>query len=224
MNYARTIFNILLTACGCICLSCAAVQATTPARDEPAPSWRDILAKKPVYVQGWRYIVIHNSGANSGNAGIFDAYHKKMGYGGLCYHYIIDNGNGGTDGNVETGWRWTKGMAGTHVNVYAWPHNIFGIGICLVGDFNSGRPSEKQLQSLRTLVAGLAVSNRIDVSNIIGHYEVPNSTISWTADDFTFMPSTSSFQATSCPGKNFNMTNFRAEMQTIIRTRKKQAN
>ncbi|MCK4602755.1 MAG: hypothetical protein KAU28_09835, partial [Phycisphaerae bacterium] len=51
----------------------------------------------------WRYIVIHHSATARGNAAVFDKSHRRRGYDELGYHFVIDNGAGGPDGNVEVG-------------------------------------------------------------------------------------------------------------------------
>ena len=119
------------------------------------PSWHSIYSKSSGIAKGWKYIVIHHSGTDAGSADSFHRYHEKMGYGGLCYHFVIGNGNGTPDGKVETGFRWKEQVIGTHVDVNSWYHNIFGIGICLVGNFNKDRPTKKQMESLKKLVQKL---------------------------------------------------------------------
>ncbi len=132
----------------------------------------------------WRYIVIHHSAADSGNAALFDQAHRRRGWDELGYHFVITNGNGGTDGNVEVGGRWKKQKWGAHCG--GTPDNDYnnhGIGICLVGDFRETLPSKQQLASLNRLVTYLAERYDIPVSNIIGHGESPNN------------------RATACPGR-----------------------
>ena len=42
----------------------------------------------------WRYIVIHHSATDAGNAGTFDLQHRRRGWDELGYHFGIDNGQG----------------------------------------------------------------------------------------------------------------------------------
>ena len=60
--------------------------------------------------------------------------------------------------------------------------NRIGIGLCLVGDFNRQRVSEKQFASSVKLIKELRRSYAIPADHIIGHRDV---------------------KATDCPGKNF---------------------
>ncbi len=124
----------------------------------------------------WRYIVIHHSATDHGNAATFDVEHRRRGWDGLGYHFVIDNGHGGPDGRVEVGYRWRSQKCGAHCgktpnNEY----NEYGIGICLVGDFTKTRPTSAQLASLRRLVSYLAARYRIDADNVIGHCDAPNA-------------------------------------------------
>jgi len=133
----------------------------------------------------WRYIVIHHSATARGNAASFDQSHRARGWDELGYHFVIDNGDGGPDGRVEVGGRWTKQKWGAHTG--GTPNNEYnnhGIGICLVGEFSDEMPSRAQIAALERLVRTLASKYKIDPDNIIGHRDGPNA-------------------ATSCPGAVF---------------------
>ncbi|MDP6545524.1 MAG: peptidoglycan recognition family protein [Phycisphaerae bacterium] len=125
----------------------------------------------------WKYIVVHHSATARGNAASFDQSHRRRGWDELGYHFVIDNGDGGPDGRIEVGSRWTKQKWGAHTG--GTPNNEYnnhGIGICLVGDFSTKMPSRAQIASLERLVQHLASKYRIDPDNVIGHREGPNAT------------------------------------------------
>ena len=134
----------------------------------------------------WKYIVVHHSATDRGNAASFDRSHRlERGWDELGYHFVIDNGDGGPDGRIEVGSRWTKQKWGAHTGgTPGNEYNNHGIGICLVGDFSNHMPSRAQIASLERLVRHLARKYNIDPSNVIGHREAPNS-------------------STSCPGGSF---------------------
>ncbi|HEX2972517.1 MAG TPA: peptidoglycan recognition family protein [Tepidisphaeraceae bacterium] len=135
-------------------------------------------------VRGWKWIVIHHSDTESGSAAAFDRYHRQVRHWeGLGYHFVIDNGHGGADGRVEVGPRWTQQKQGAHAGVEA--YNEYGIGICLVGDFNSERPTAAQTASLVRLVAYLMRTYHIPADHVIGHHDV---------------------KRTDCPGRNLSVT------------------
>jgi len=168
------------------------VAVKTPATSDP---WRTSGYRL------WRYIVIHHSATDRGNAASFDQSHRARGWDELGYHFVIDNGVGGPDGRIEVGSRWTKQKWGAHTG--GTPNNEYnnhGIGICLVGDFSGHMPSRAQLASLERLVRQLAGKYRIDPDNIIGHRDGPNA-------------------ATDCPGTVFmNWINrrFRPRIRTQL--------
>jgi hypothetical protein len=148
--------------------------------------------------RGWQYIVIHHSASSSGSSQSFHRYHLKKGIpGGLAYHFVIGNGRGAKDGSVVAGHRWTESQTGGHVTLNAWNYNVFGIGICLVGNLDKGRPTTLQWRSLTETVARLCRDHRISPENIIGHTEVP-----WYWDkDRT--------EQTACPGRYFDIKSLR---------------
>ncbi len=165
------------------------------------PSWNDIYFKHPNMAKGWKFIVIHHSATNAGSAKAFHKYHVDQGYGGLSYHFVIGNGNGSPDGKVEIGFRWKNKVAGTHADVNSWYHNIFGIGICLVGNLEKSKPTEKQMASLIKLVKNLSKKNNIPKSNIIGHKQVPHGEVDWDHEKIIVEYKKGKFAQTNCPGR-----------------------
>ena len=135
-------------------------------------------------VRKWEFIIIHHSATSVGSAEIFDAAHRARGMiNGLAYDFVIDNGSEGMpDGFIETGSRWVKQMPGGHcrqANI-----NEHGIGICLVGDFTKGPPTEKQMASLALLIRGLQEQFHIADENIMGHGEVVGEFSKCPGDEF----------------------------------------
>jgi hypothetical protein len=131
----------------------------------------------------WRYIVVHHSATATGSAAEFDKMHRARGWDELGYHFVIGNGTGSGDGQVEVGPRWRSQKWGAHTghtpdNEY----NNFGIGICLVGDFTDHMPTPAQLAALRSLTAYLAARYGIPVKNVIGHRDAPNATTQCPGD------------------------------------------
>lgn len=166
------------------------------------PTWSDIYYKRSPVAKGWKYIIIHHSATNAGSAASFHRYHSNQGYGGLCYHFVIGNGNGAKDGQVQEGFRWKEQISGTHVDNNSWYHNIFGIGICLVGNFEKQNPTEKQISSLEKLIKHLSKKYNIPKENILGHSQVPLGDISWNAKEIKVTFYNKETAPTLCPGKN----------------------
>jgi hypothetical protein len=155
---------------------------------QPAPSFgwfahwkfitrsvRQSIDNAPVRKARWRYIVVHNSGTKQGNAKAFDFYHTKVRRmsNGLAYHFVIGNGTTSGDGEIEIGARWDRQINGGHVHS-DYLNNI-ALGICLVGDFNQQKPTEKQLAALDELIRYLRLRvGKIDGTSVVvkAHKEI----------------------------------------------------
>ncbi len=138
--------------------------------------------------RNWKYIVIHHSGTESGSMASFDRYaRQERGWRGVGYHFVIGNGEGTSDGTLEVTFRWEQQIEGAHAGVER--YNEQGIGICLVGNFDTGHPTEEQMKTLVSLVNFLQMRNNIPTSQIYGHGDIKN---------------------TSCPGENFPFNKFRS--------------
>jgi N-acetylmuramoyl-L-alanine amidase len=153
-----------------------------------AKALRNVIALYPS--SRWQYIVIHHTATDVGKAYLINRSHQDRGFwNGLGYHFLIDNGTlGKSDGQIEVAPRWIKQQSGAHCNVAGM--NEKGIGIGLVGNFNTELPTAGQLQSLNYLLKTLCDYYHIPVSHIIGHRDATGA-------------------ATDCPGKRFPMTSVR---------------
>ena len=134
------------------------------------PGWIPDVRELP-----WRYVVIHHSATDRGNAITFDKAHRQKGWDEMGYHFVITNGRGGPDGDVEIGSRWRKQKWGAHCDTPDNEYNDYGIGICLVGDFRRQLPTPEQLISLRELVDFVTARYTIRPENVIGHNQAPHA-------------------------------------------------
>jgi hypothetical protein len=144
--------------------------------DEIIP--RQWLPSPQVAERRWTAIVIHHSLTNSGNAAIFDNYHRNgHNWKGVGYDFVIGNGSGSGDGQVEVTFRWLQQIAGAHCGGTPgnWA-NESAIGICLVGDFTYKSPTSRQMQSLVKLIRFLQQRYNIPKSRIYGHRDTPGYT------------------------------------------------
>ncbi len=145
----------------------------------------DELCRVDVEENRWEYVVLHHSATDEGNADNFDRYHreKKKWKHGLAYHFVIGNGNGSGNGEIEVGDRWKKQLHGAHTaNMDL---NRISIGICLVRNFEAdNEPTNNQIESLISLVAYFSEKYHIPKSHIVRHSQVLQ-------------------KGTACPGKNF---------------------
>ena len=141
----------------------------------------------------WASIIIHHSATDTGNMAIFDKKHREENHwDGVAYDFVIGNGSDSGDGQVEVTFRWREQIAGAHCKTPNNWANENGIGICLVGNFNYGSPSSRQMQSLLKLVGFLQNRYRIPKSRIYGHGTTPGARV------------------TDCPGKRFPMARLKS--------------
>lgn len=138
----------------------------------------------PVRANNWRWIVIHHSASPTGSVAAFDRAHRQKGWDECGYHFVIGNGTISGDGEVEVGPRWPKQKWGAHAKTADNRYNEYGIGICLVGNFDVSRPTARQQQSLARLVAYLMSTYNIPPERVLGHRDT---------------------KPTECPGRNMNI-------------------
>lgn len=131
-----------------------------------------------------QYIIIHHSATKQGDAETFRKYHIEInGWKDIGYHYVINNGTYKPDGLIEVG------REENDIGAHALGYNDKSIGICLVGNFDEDKPTEKQLKSLRKLCRYLMQKYNIPIQNVLGHRETGAKK--------------------SCPGNNVNMDEVR---------------
>ena len=162
------------------------------ARAASAPrEWVPVGAARP-----WRWVVVHHSATPDGSVAAFDRMHKLKGWDECGYHFVIGNGDGAGDGQIQVGPRWPKQKWGAHAKTADNRYNDYGVGICLVGNFENTRPTQKQLASLAKLTAYLQQTYGISAGNVVGH------------DD--------TGKQTACPGRNMNVALVRRMAGSIV--------
>jgi hypothetical protein len=117
-----------------------------------APQSFDVLFDNPVVpipAARWQYIYIHHSSTVSGSAQTLAESAL-----GLADHFVLGNGDGCADGEIQVGQRWTQQVAAdrTPGTDSIRPDCI---SICLIGDFNQSRPTATQQRRLVQLVSAL---------------------------------------------------------------------
>ena len=163
--------------------------AKVPGADVPA-EWAP-----PIRANAWRWIIIHHSATPNGGAGAFDRMHKSKGWDELGYHFVVGNGSDTRDGQIEVGPRWRKQKWGAHAKTPDNTYNDYGIGVCLVGNFDVTRPSWRQVQETAKLVAYLQRTYNVPSSRVIGHGMVHTFDAAGTS--------------THCPGRNMDIAQIR---------------
>jgi len=145
----------------------------------------------PLYpTRRWKYIVIHHTVTEAGNAFSIDKIHHDRGFwNGLGYHFLIDNGTSTKmEGQIEVGPRWIKQQIGAHANTGGM--NEMGIGISLVGNYSEQPVTPRMLDSLVYLTKVLQQYYQIPSDHVIRHNDVPG-------------------KSTECPGTLFPWREFK---------------
>jgi hypothetical protein len=156
---ALSLTSFLLLALAPAPLSPAAVQSLFAVG---APESMDAIFSTAVPLQSgrWNYIYIHQSKTLAGNAATLGDIS-----GGLADHFVIGNGDGCGDGELQVGERWTD-----QTSAAAPPGRSLRsdcISICLVGDFDSAAPTPTQQRRLTQLLTALESHADIASSHII---------------------------------------------------------
>jgi hypothetical protein len=132
----------------------------------------------------WQAIVIHQSGSAYGTPASIETQHRNRSLEGMGYHFLVGNGSGLDDGEVHVGYRWLDQAAGAHASGKQgdW-FNKNSIGVCLVGDFGRGAPTDRQLWRLSQLVTALSERLGISPDRIYLHRDIAQ-----TNDPGAFFP------------------------------------
>jgi hypothetical protein len=130
--------------------------------DEPDSTMDAIFRTEVAPTTGrWKYVYIHHSRSPGGNA-------ISLGQttGGLNDHFVIGNGEGALDGEIQVGQRWNRQVSANP------PRGATGIdpsciSICVVGDFDRTVPTPLQIKRLSQLVSSLQKRFGISTDQVI---------------------------------------------------------
>jgi len=168
--------------------------AVAPSLDsKPVPDEVRFQPAKPL--REWKYVVLHHTASSTGSVESIHTAHLQnkdrngKPWLGIGYHFVIGNGRGMPDGEIEPTFRWRQQMSGAHAGVGE--YNQKGIGIVLVGNFEQAPPSPAQRQSVEQLVMYLCRTLKIDGPHIVGHGDI---------------------KATACPGQYFPLETLRSSV------------
>ena len=148
--------------------------------------------KVPVKLGRWKRVFIHHSQSASGNAATLAeaAATTSAGGGGPADHFVIGNGAGCGDGELQLGQRWNPqrpagaigGWGGGGRNAFASGVPTTAkvesdcISICLIGDFDHAFPTPAQMERLGQLVTTL--QGRLGINkDAVWVWETPASPI-----------------------------------------------
>ncbi len=125
--------------------------------------------------------IIHHSASAEVPASTIHQWHLNQGWSGIGYHFVIRQ-----NGDIERGR--AENLIGAHAGEKGNPDSI---GIVLTGNFETGKPTTAQMESLVWLLKDYLFP-KYGVKPVIGHKDV---------------------MATACPGKNFPWDELRKRLE-----------
>ena len=174
----------LLCACGCAEAQDGQKNNSVVPASREVPLASPLSAAKPFHT--WKYVVLHHTATHSGSVESIHRAHRQRRdsagnpWKGIGYHFLIGNGHGMGDGEVQSTFRWQQQISGAHAGSRQF--NDFGIGICLVGNFEQNGPTSAQVKAVSELIAQLKQEFGITEKQILKHGDL---------------------KATACPGRLF---------------------
>lgn len=115
----------------------------------------------PVKRKATNAIVVHHAAASTCDAQTIDKWHKRNGWTGIGYHFLVRK----VGGIVETG------RPLDTIGAHCLKHNSDTIGICFEGDFDKEKMSAEQLQTGQELFANLRATYGKDIK-IVRHKDL----------------------------------------------------
>jgi len=170
---ARRKLIVFSTLLGVLTLTSALLMALAPAPlapdaatslfavDQPRSMDAIFETSKPLSPGRWKYVFIHHSQTTSGNALTLAQDATGMGD-----HFVIGNGDGCVDGEIQIGQRWAQQQSALPP---AGANKIDPacISICLVGDFDRTTPTPTQLRRLAQLVNAVQGQLHIEPQQVL---------------------------------------------------------
>ena len=169
---SRRKFVVFLSLVGLLTGTSALLLALAPAPLAPGaasslfavgqPESLDAIFDTPAALRDgrWQYVFVHHSQTDGGNAATLGESPD-----GLADHFVIGNGDGCGDGEVQIAQRWHRqAPAGRLPGLKSIDPSC--VSICLIGDFNRARPTPTQILRLSQLVAALQARCGIPAANV----------------------------------------------------------
>jgi hypothetical protein len=172
------VFTVLI---GVLTVTSALLLALAPAPVSPdaasslyaidAPSTLDVIfdTKTPADPGRWKYVYVRHTRTPSGNALTLGQNSH-----GIGDHFVIGNGDGAIDGEIQIGQRWNSQLAALPP-VQGATIDATCVSICLVGDFDRTVPTPTQLHRLSQLVRTLQGRLGIPADHVIMMDKQPRS-------------------------------------------------
>lgn len=122
------------------------------------------------------YIIVHHTATNrdvSTWQNIAE-YHKRLGWNDIGYHYgiVYDKQENG-----QAAWKIASGRDEEAVGAHAKGVNAYTIGVVFEGNFEKAKLPQEAFDLGVTLLTELCINYNLDESRIMGHKEIPASTL-----------------------------------------------
>lgn len=170
---SRRTFYVFTGLTGALTLTGALLVALSPqplrpdgstalaAFEGPDPLAAVYTTPTPVSIGRWKYIYVHHSRTTVGSAATL-----ARSANGTTDHFVITNGNGGADGDVQITSLWSKQESAASPTG-AGSIDPACISVCLVGDFDRALPTAGQQHRLAQLINSLQAQLRLSTHCVI---------------------------------------------------------
>ena len=164
---------VFVTLVGMVAFTSVLLLVLAPPPIKPS-NWRSLFAldapesldvvfqtQAPVTTGRWKYIYVHHSRTNSGDAVTLTQQT------GSVDHFVIGNGEGCIDGEIQMTQAWNHQQPITNPPIGASQMDPSCISICVVGDFDSSKPTSTQERRLERLVQTLQSRLHISAGEVL---------------------------------------------------------
>jgi hypothetical protein len=128
-------------------------------------SVKNIIRSEAVQSPGrWSRIEIFYSGTKIGNTEQLASFNGLANSRDLNFHFIVCNGYGGTDGQIQPTEKWQKQWSS--VPSRTWRGSGQTIRICIIADGKTFRPTDCQIKRVQVLVESLCKRFHIQPGSI----------------------------------------------------------
>jgi hypothetical protein len=114
-----------------------------------------LQTRVPLAPNRWKFVYVHHSGSVEGSAAsVAETGEAGSAAAALADHFVIGNGDGAGDGEVQVGQRWNaqESAGRTHGLDRVDPDCI---SVCLIGDLDRAPPTPRQMDQLGRLITSL---------------------------------------------------------------------
>jgi hypothetical protein len=112
----------------------------------------------------WESVEIYFSGTKAGNVAQLASLSGLTNSDDINCHFVICNGLGGSDGQIQTTEKWQKQWS--VIPDHTWYGSSRTVRICLVADGRSVRPTNAQIKRTEALVESLSMKFNVPASKI----------------------------------------------------------